>query len=156
LRRTCGHAQRTTNVLRCRHRPDLVFVDGKTEIRGNWPVNCAPSLAGQSTFCTCFHAANRVATTFWRFLVAKLTSSYVVDFSRRNLSSGSWKPETRSQELESRLWKLEARSQKPETRSREPGTGSRKLGAGIQDLIGPANLNCEHGDLIQIDFSIFC
>ena len=128
----------------------------KQQFRDKGAVNCAPSPAGHPSFCTCFHAAYRVATTFWRFLVAKLTSSYVVDFSRRNLSSGSWKPETGSQELESRLWKLEARSQKPEARSREPGTGSRKLGAGIQDLIGPANLNCEHGDLIQIDFSIFC
>ena len=149
--------QRTTNVLRNRHRHDLVFVHGKKQqFRDNGAVNCVPSPAGQPTSCICFPAAYRVATTCWRCLVAKLTSSYVVDFSRRNLSSGSWKPETGSQELESRLWKPEARSQKPEAWSREPGTGSRKLGAGIQDLIGPANLNCEHGDLIQIDFSIFC
>ena len=99
------------------------------KIRDNGAVNCAPSPAGHPSFCTCFHAAYRVDTTFWRFLVLKLTSSYVADFSRR----GSWKPETGSQELESRLWKPEAKSQKPETRSREWGTGSRKLGAGIQD-----------------------
>ena len=128
----------------------------KQQFRDRGAVNCAPSPAGQPIFCLCFYAAYRVATTFWRFLVAKLTSSYVVDFSRRNLSSGSWKPETGSQELESRLWKREAGSRKPEAGSREPGAGCQKLGAGSQDLIRPANLNCEHGDLIQIPCSIFC
>ena len=149
--------QRTTNVLRNRHRHDLVFVHGKKQqFRDKGAVNCVPSPAGQPTSCICFPAAYRVATTCWRCLVAKLTPSYVVNFRRRSLSSGSWKPVAGSQELDSRLWKREAGSRKPEAGSREPGAGSQKLGAGSQDMIKPANLNCEHGDLIQIDCSIFC